>query len=182
MTPIPEGVSVLQNDPIAPALPPAGWYPNPENPAQERWWGGLSWTNDVRDPVPVMSAPPVPAPYTPMANAFVASQPQSFAAPGHWQVEVGSPNTVPIWLIATYPAVAVIIAVARLALPLDISRSLSFPIALIAFALYIGMAFWDHFELKRRGHDAASPAWVFLTVIAYLIARRIVLKKERRHP
>lgn len=30
-----------------PGLPPEGWYPNPENPEQQRWWDGQAWTEHV---------------------------------------------------------------------------------------------------------------------------------------
>ena len=163
-------------------LPGADWYPDPEAPTRERWWTGAEWTHHLREtPAPVIE--PVQAlatgsvPYAPMSNAYSSSQSQSFSQAGHWQVELGSPNTVPVWLLALYAALAVVVALLRLLLPLDVSRSLTVPIFLAVSIFYIGMAFWDHAELKRRGHDAASPAWVFLSVIAYLIARRVVLKR-----
>jgi uncharacterized protein YbjQ (UPF0145 family) len=27
---------------------PAGWYPNPDEPTQQRWWDGTQWTDQVR--------------------------------------------------------------------------------------------------------------------------------------
>lgn len=27
--------------------PAAGWYPDPQNPAQHRWWNGIAWTEDI---------------------------------------------------------------------------------------------------------------------------------------
>lgn len=27
---------------------PAGWYPNPQNPTQLRWWDGTAWTDQVQ--------------------------------------------------------------------------------------------------------------------------------------
>ena len=37
--------------------PTAGWYTDPANPGQERWWGGVEWTHDTRPPQPVVAAP-----------------------------------------------------------------------------------------------------------------------------
>lgn len=44
-------------------VPPAGWYTDPSNPAQERWWGGVEWTHDVRP-----LAAPAPSPQPVLAN------------------------------------------------------------------------------------------------------------------
>jgi uncharacterized protein YbjQ (UPF0145 family) len=50
---------------------PAGWYPNPENPTQLRWWDGTAWTDQVQAsvseqapgevgaPLSVYSGPPI---------------------------------------------------------------------------------------------------------------------------
>lgn len=27
-----------------PALPPAGWYPDPDESSRQRWWDGSKWT------------------------------------------------------------------------------------------------------------------------------------------
>jgi hypothetical protein len=34
-----------------PNLPPAGWYPDSENPDQKKWWDGTQWTEHVQDSV-----------------------------------------------------------------------------------------------------------------------------------
>lgn len=41
-------------------LPPAGWYPNPDNPNQQRYWDGGQWTEHLHVPVPV-ATPAFPA-------------------------------------------------------------------------------------------------------------------------
>jgi hypothetical protein len=50
------------------SLPPANWYPAPDDPSRERWWNGAEWSDTFRaagQPTP----PPVPTygqplPYT----------------------------------------------------------------------------------------------------------------------
>lgn len=37
--------------------PTAGWYTDPANPGQERWWGGVEWTHDTRPLQPAVAAP-----------------------------------------------------------------------------------------------------------------------------
>ena len=60
---------------------PAGWYPNPQNPAQQRWWDGAQWTDHV-------SAP-----------AYSAAMPVAqLKAPPGTRV-----NTVWIWLVLLLP-------------------------------------------------------------------------------
>lgn len=41
-------------------VPEPGWYPNPENPQQIRWWDGQQWT-DRTEPSPQQGAFPPPA-------------------------------------------------------------------------------------------------------------------------
>ncbi|MGN6501634.1 MAG: DUF2510 domain-containing protein, partial [Pseudolysinimonas sp.] len=54
------------------ALPAAGWYPDPEDAESDRWWNGVSWSDQrrarnaasgwapVAGPVTTASARPVP--------------------------------------------------------------------------------------------------------------------------
>ncbi len=76
-----------------PGLPPEGWYPNPENPEQERWWDGQAWTEHVAvgaplapgavphvpGQQPVLPAPP-PQPYgqQPYGQQPYAYQPEPY--------------------------------------------------------------------------------------------------------
>jgi len=43
---------------------PAGWYPDPQNPAQQRYWDGAAWTQSVAP-----MAPPQPVVQPPSASA-----------------------------------------------------------------------------------------------------------------
>jgi uncharacterized RDD family membrane protein YckC len=57
-----------------PALPPEGWYPNPENTEQQRWWDGKQWTEHV-----AVGAPMAPGyqqqPAQPYQPTFQPTQP-----------------------------------------------------------------------------------------------------------
>jgi hypothetical protein len=39
-----------------PALPPAGWFPNPDDPSELRWWDGTAWTEHTAPPTAVVPA------------------------------------------------------------------------------------------------------------------------------
>ena len=41
---------------------PEGWYADPSDPDQTRWWNGSAWTEQVMSPVPVATVPPPAAP------------------------------------------------------------------------------------------------------------------------
>lgn len=60
----PAHVSSTPPDPIVttmtPSLPPAGWYPNPDAPGQQRYWDGAAWTNFSTGREP--AAPSIAAP------------------------------------------------------------------------------------------------------------------------
>ncbi|MCT1394675.1 excalibur calcium-binding domain-containing protein [Microbacterium sp. p3-SID338] len=40
------------------STPPAGWFPDPENPKQTRWWDGEQWTAQTAPPPPTGLLPP----------------------------------------------------------------------------------------------------------------------------
>lgn len=61
-----------------PVLPPAGWYAEPQNPQQQRWWTGAAWGEHVR-PTP---APYAPAPSSPTSTGAPQPDHASEAAPG----------------------------------------------------------------------------------------------------
>ncbi len=60
------------------STPPAGWYVDPSDPSQERYWGGREWTNEVRPKVTAPAPAPAPtaAPQPPPPLALAAPTPQ----------------------------------------------------------------------------------------------------------
>jgi hypothetical protein len=59
--------------------PPPGWYPDPQQPAVERWWDGTAWTEHRRAPETAQAAPaqqgfgPAPDPAATTVMAPVSS-------------------------------------------------------------------------------------------------------------
>lgn len=49
-----------ENEASSPALP-AGWYVNPDNAAELRWWTGQEWTASTRPLEPPAAQPPPPS-------------------------------------------------------------------------------------------------------------------------
>jgi hypothetical protein len=62
--------------------PAPGWYPNPANGAEERWWDGVQWSTTVR---PVAPAAPQPA------YAGTEYPQQTYAAPGYGTPSAADP-------------------------------------------------------------------------------------------
>ncbi len=77
---------------------PAGWYPDPYNPAQQRWWNGLEWGNETQPNQPVF--PPS------SATAQYAPGPQYAAAPPYATEAMGYGDVAPASVLLTLPAVS----------------------------------------------------------------------------
>jgi len=66
-----------KEDPVSDS-PPAGWYPDPQNDGQQRWWDGSGWTEHVAP----RTAPPSGGPSWPSTPSGLPPQGQ---APGYGQ-------------------------------------------------------------------------------------------------
>ena len=149
--------------------------------------------------VPVVSAPvasPVSAPValpiaaspveSSIANPVLSSGPayQPFGlAPKITTGVVEAPtsvNTPSVWIITALPAVALAIAAALIAFAPDFYTP--FTQGALAFVLAVGavaLAVHDRRQLVLRSHQAtASPAWILLTPLAYLVARASNTKRQ----
>ena len=77
------------------ATPPANWYPDPSNAAQERYWDGTNWTEQYR---PTAAVPPPPMP--PAYGAPPYAAPGPYGAPGYGP-QVTKTNTLSIVSLIT---------------------------------------------------------------------------------
>jgi len=119
--------------------------------------------------------------YSPTADGgYTAMGSYSAGAGSHWQQDVSSPNTVGVWLVATYPLIYAGLMVATSTL-FSAGTVAYFRLGLasgMAIAITLGAVVSDHAVLRNRGLPAPSRAWILLTGIAYLIARRFALKRS----
>lgn len=171
-------------------LPVAGWYPDPAGSPQERWWGGLNWTENLRD-VPV-AAPAWPAAGVGMPSPAAPAQP-AYKPMGGWNANpdgpggrlyrptIGTPNTLPIWFLAVSPVVGFIVIVIGVFSSVP-SAYLAIGSTIGALVIVVAAVFWDTAILKERGFPIATPLWLLvglvgppLGLIAYLIMRSVAL-------
>ncbi|GGF11296.1 DUF2510 domain-containing protein [Subtercola lobariae] len=133
-----------------PAIP-AAWYPDPENPAQLRWWNGTSWTQQFAPaaapapaarPAPARAANPAPAPAAVPAPALavpvpatVAAAAPAVAAPVLAASPVGASRAAWRPTVATYVVGAIAVIVALIALV-----SSGFGAFLLTAGLFVGAA------------------------------------------
>lgn len=162
------------------ALPPAGWFPDPDGSGRQRYWDGSVWTAHTAE-----SGPPLAT-----AAAPTAIEQPPLAAGSHV-------NTLWAWLVAILPLVSLI------ALPLIDYRSyfenslnpsrsatavlgqlanpgllLSQLVGFLSLAATVVFALLDHRALRALG--VVRPfhwAWSFLTPV-YMIGRAVVLRRR----
>jgi hypothetical protein len=179
---------------------PAGWYPNPENPAQQRWWDGAQWTEHVSPPAG--GSPQPAAAYASQPAAAYASQ----AAPAYGsqayaqlQAPAGTNwNTPWIWLVIALPMLGLIpllftdpassSSVSYSTNPLlngtdPVTTLINFALSVLIAGGVVTFAFLDHRELRKRGVPQPFHwAFAFFALIGlgviYAIGRAVVVKKR----
>lgn len=164
----------------APGTPttPAGWYADPQNPAQGRFWDGTAWTDLVHQPG-------TPFPATPELKAPAGTD---------W-------NTPWIWLIVALPVLpSLLLLFVPWGSMFDIDVTASNPYAGMSntFALFLSPFYWgaivlsyvtyglcvffafrDLKELAARGVPKPFHwAFAFISPIVYTIGRSVVVHRR----
>ncbi len=155
---------------------PAGWYTDPEQPNQYRWWDGYAWTDHRSAPA---------APYTPATSQAPAA---ALKAP-----EGTNWNTVWIWILVFLPYVSSLGVFAirwptsidpnhPMQATVDMLTSPGYLFTLIAGPITLGIFAWlaylDWRTLQSRGVPRPFHwAWGFLSVV-YTIGRSVVVRRR----
>ena len=172
---------------------PAGWYPDPGEPDQLRWWDGTEWATDtvaprtpvaVDDPEPAATSSPNPAPAPTPAPA-----PGAARAGTVWIWAAIAASVLPLYIGAflDMEAVARLFGEASAALTpagwIVAGLSLLVVVDLVLVALAVLFARLDHRALRRRG--IPSPfgwGWAALAFVAtlgvYVAGRTFVVHRE----
>jgi hypothetical protein len=141
-----------------------GWRADPGDPALERWWDGVSWTEFTR------AAPPAPRPI----ERRIPVREQIYRPP--------DPATRAVAWIAWSPGwvTFVLLPLALLGLASALA-SLLVPVTAGLVLLILGaLAVRDGRQLYERGFPRRpSPAWMLLSPVAYLVARWRALGEGR---
>ena len=66
---------------------PAGWYPDPANPSQQRLWDGADWTDSVR--TPPVAGPATATPVQPVRLGDSSGSKRAGSVTGSWSLSLG---------------------------------------------------------------------------------------------
>lgn len=139
-----------------------GWYKDPADPSQERFWDGVTWTHWTRGAASVQGSTPTPL-----------REPKSRPV---------DDSTRSAWLIATSPAwcgggFLVLSAFARVS---SLGSAAAVGLVLLSAVAVFVLSFRDRTELAGRGVvRPASPLWSLASPLAYLIARHVATRGYR---
>ena len=177
---------------------PAGWYQDPANAANVRWWNGITWTDHVEAKPADQQAAAAGAlalearamerqhGITTAENDIIMSAAQGDTQSGMPRTgtiaivgphKAASTGTVSSWLLGVTPAIALVLTILAGYVFFYITPTpLVAAVGVVVYVLGFLWAVGDSRALASRGHQIASPLWTLaLPVIGpllYLVNRR----------
>lgn len=148
---------------------PAGWYEDPSDPAQVRWWNGINWT-DHRQPKPEVG------------DTESSQLEESFASPAavRGRTRIRSTSTAESWIVSFTPGLlAVALLVAAWAW-LYVAPNILWPVAalVVTYAVTVVFALLDRRKLARWEHTPPPLIMTLLTAPVYLLVRALRLSRS----
>ena len=116
-----------------------------------------------------------------MAHAYI---PMAVNTPVQFRQPEGprASGTAAVWMIAVMPAVQLAVVLALILVLEDFGRFMQVAVAFVFFLWTAVLASHDKRRLLTLGHrEAATPWWLLLTPLAYLIARTRCVRKQGGH-
>jgi hypothetical protein len=116
-----------------------------------------------------------------MAHAYI---PMAMNTPVQFRQPEGprASGTAAAWMIAIMPAVQLAAVLALILVLEDFGQFMQAAVAFVFFLWTAVLASHDKRRLLTLGHrNAATPWWILLTPLAYLIARTVCLRKQGGH-
>ncbi len=177
----------------------AGWYPDPADDSQARWWDGNQWTQTTRprhpaapvqgnryfSPVPIRTDATLPPidPYRPVDRRHNTQGFVSMAAKPNQTYTPTRTYTASVWWLAMMPAWATLLI---LALVMALGDFFTFfPQVLVTLLLVftaVALTIHDRKVLLASMHPtAASGWWLLLSPLVYLVARAAQVTKSTGH-
>jgi hypothetical protein len=148
---------------------PAGWYEDPSDPAQVRWWNGIAWT-DHTQPKPELGA------------SESSELEETFAGPAavRTRTRIRTTSTAESWIVAFTPALLAVVGLVTFWAWLYVSPS---PIwiaigVVVVYAVTVLFAMLDRRKLARWEHTPPPFAAAFLTAPVYLVIRGLRLTRS----
>lgn len=166
-------------------LPAAGWYPDPDNAHQTRWWNGVEWTEDrsnFQAPMPPVN----PASYSMSTAALTAPAGTKWNTPWVWLVVVVPYIPVLGIFFIDWPAMFTASSMSSGMATLSILTSPAYLFTVLGGFVVYGLAVWfaylDYRELERRSVPRPFHwAWTFLSSGVYPIGRSVIVRRRIGH-
>jgi Protein of unknown function (DUF2510). len=133
----------------------------------------------VAAPAATSDAPAVPATTSP--HAYI---PMAVNTPVQFRQPQGprSSSSLAVWLIASMPVIQFATVLALVFVLADFGTFMQVAVGFIFFLWSAVLASRDKHHLLLSGHrKAATPWWLLLTPLAYLIARTVCIRKQGGH-
>lgn len=144
---------------------PAGWYEDPSDANQVRWWNGINWTDHTQDK-PEITDEDSSADDQPTAASTVRVRPR-----------IRTTSTAESWIVAFTSGVLAVALLGAAWAWLYVAPTLVWVgIALVtAYALALVFALLDRRKLTRWGHTPPATFAAALTGPVYLLVRALRL-------
>lgn len=149
---------------------PAGWYEDPSDSEQVRWWNGINWTENTQEKPPSHAG----------GDAANSDEPRVTTSSVPIRTHARSTSTAESWMVAFTSGLLAVALLGAFLAWLYLGPSVVWgAIALaLVYGLSVLLAILDRRKLARWGHTPPPVATTLLTAPVYLLVRAIRLPRS----